>query len=162
MIRTKWKICSQCDQSVPGLWSKGKCKRCCQNNKTEELMKAGMTLISKKPSAKLRNEIGSNKAYYRAAISNNTNRNRGICKCDECGKEIPKPRGLNVCHIMSAGALKTAYHDPINHFILGKDIEPEECRCGVIFDDQDPRDMKIYRRSQEVKMILKRKYYTGE
>lgn len=108
--------------------------------------------------------IKENKSYYLWAIQNNIDRN-GECLCDECSGPIKNPFGENhgrlVCHIVSSGANETLYHEPENHFILGRGPLFGECSCGDQFDNSKHRHkMKIAVIAEAIRINLNHKYYT--
>jgi len=104
--------------------------------------------------------IQSENQFYKAMINLNYQKNRGFCLCDNCGQEIERPIGRNVAHIISKGANPALYHDPLNHFILGRGIIFNQCDCLEDYDSGTKRQaLNIYAESERRKVELKRKYY---
>src|SRR6478609_4313013 len=100
---------------------------------------------TKKSSERQKVAISENKAYYARAIAANIIKNKGVCRCDECGMEIKSPSGRSVCHIISAALNKALYHEPENYVILGRGPLFNECKCGWKFDESGRADeMKIW------------------
>lgn len=104
--------------------------------------------------------ITANKSYYAKAIFANIERNKGKCRCDECGREIKTPTGRNVCHIIGKGANTALYHDIRNHLILGKGEIHDECNCGWLFDESGRwHEMKVAEHVKQIKEQLNKEYY---
>lgn len=112
------------------------------------------TPISKKPTAKQSDSIKASKEYYRIAIAANMAQNKGKCICEECGCVIANPTGSNVSHIVSKGANRELYLDPLNHFIL---CDIDEGHWTM----HDKTKMNIYPESEERRIELNHKYYTN-
>jgi len=153
VITRKLKPCKGCDK-LSYIWARGKCKPCALKEKPPKKIQP--------VSEKKKQEIKTSNQYYRWAIDKNIIKNKGVCRCDECGEEIKSPSGRNICHIVSGGANKALYLEPINHFILGKGETFGECSCGWKYDESGEKEkMNIYPRHVEVREILNNKYYTG-
>lgn len=106
----------------------------------------------KKVSKKQLGKIKENGNYYRAAIAQNIIRNKGKCRCDECGSEIKEPKGRNVAHIVSAGANAALYLEPENNNVLCLD-------CVIWEESGDRTTMKLYQQREDVRQRLTAKYY---
>lgn len=101
-----------------------------------------------------------NKSYYAKAIFLNIKKNNGRCKCDECGEDINKPTGRNVCHIIGKGANTALYHDVRNHLVLGKGELFGECNCGWMFDESGSwEEMNVALYARQTKETLNLEYY---
>ena len=121
------------------------------------------TALKKAPSPKKVEQIAENKQYYAKAIHANIIKNKGKCRCDECGHEIRNPIGRNVAHIIGKGANTTLYHDMRNHLILGKGEMFGECNCLWEFDESGYwEDMNVASHVKQVKETLNREYYSKE
>lgn len=112
------------------------------------------TALSKKPTKKQSESIKASKEYYRLAIDSNVSHNKGKCVCEECGCVIKEPTGSNVSHIVSKGANRELYLDPMNHFILCNIHEGQ-------WTMHDKTVMNIYPESEERRIKLNHKYYNG-
>lgn len=150
-IQPKRKLC-KCGCGKEGfIWSKGMLRPC--------YLKAFPPKPIKKRSDKQKEKIKINGEYYSWAIAENRKKNLGTCRCDECGDEIARPTGRNVCHIVSGSADETLYHHPLNHFFLGKGLKFGECTCGDRFDNSPSADkMKIHPERLRRREQLKNKY----
>ena len=144
MIPRKKKICKSC-QKEDYIFSQGKCVRCAKNSYKK------MAKVSDKG----KESIKVNKIYYQVQIDTNKAKNKGKCICEECNKEIKEPKGMNVSHIISAGANKALYLEPLNSFIL---CVP----CHNRWEFGDRQAMNIYEEAMERKEILTRKYYENK
>lgn len=103
-----------------------------------------------------RNVIALNNQFYKAMINRNIQRNQGVCRCDNCKREIQRPIGRNVAHIISKGADSSLYLNPLNHFILGRGEIFDQCDCLEEFDNGIHRqEMNIYEESERRKIELK-------
>lgn len=112
--------------------------------------------ISDKRSDKLKDD----REYYAKAIHANIVKNKGRCKCDECGREIKYPIGRNVAHLIGKGANLALYHDIRNHVILGKGEMFNECNCLWILDESGEWEkMKLAEHIKQVKQQLTKEYY---
>lgn len=114
----------------------------------------------KKPKIGLRKKnytesIIENNKYYHAAIILNRDKNKGSCRCEECNEPIPRPKGINVSHIIAGSANKALYRDLENHKIL--------CRtCEQNWTTGDRSTMKIYPETEEIRIRLTNKYYQNK
>jgi len=144
MIPRKKKICKSC-QKEDYIFSQGKCVRCAKNS-YEKMAKV---------SDKGKESIKASKIYYQVQLDSNKIKNNGKVICEECNKEIKEPKGRNVSHIISAGANKALYLEPLNSFIL--------CvSCHNRWEFEDRQAMNIYTEAMERKETLTRKYYERE
>lgn len=109
--------------------------------------------ISRLPTKKQQDSIKTSKQYYRSAIESNVAQNKGKCVCENCDVIIAAPTGSNVSHIISKGANRALYFDPINHFILCMTCEA----CWTSFDKSQ---MAIYAESEERRIEINKRYYT--
>ena len=143
MIPRKKKICKGCGKD-DFIFSKGRCKQC------------AIKTYSKTPktSDKTKESVKASKIYYQVQIDTNKVKNKGKCICEECNKEIKEPVGMNVSHIISAGANKALYLEPLNSFIL---CVP----CHNRWEFEDRQAMSIYPEAMERKEKLTLKYYQG-
>jgi hypothetical protein len=110
--------------------------------------------LNRTPTVKQYESIKASKEYYRLAIASNIAQNKGKCICEECGNQIKEPSGSNVSHIVSKGANRELYLDPLNHFIL----------CDIHeghWTMHDKTTMNIYHESEERRINLNHKYYNG-
>lgn len=152
----KRKICSEegCDYPV---WARGRCKAHDYKLRPRDPQK-----YQKKVSEKREKQIEANKIFYKRAIALNIIKNKGVCRCDECGEEIKAPKWRNVAHILSLGAHPAIYHDDDNLFILGAGSLFNQCECGPVFDNSTKSNkMKIFPIREERKVNLKNKYYAN-
>lgn len=118
--------------------------------------------IAKRSGKKIQ-EIKDSNVYYAEAIRVNTERNKGVCRCDECGAEIKSPGGRNVAHLVSQQRNPALYLDPLNHFILGKGIIFQECDCLNTFDNSGKRStMKLFPEFNRRRVQLLREHYLKE
>lgn len=158
----KVKNCSHEGCTCARIWSKGLCRyHFMKENPPKPLNR---TPIKTKVTPKQKVRIKENKEYYKAAILLNIVKNKGVCRCDECGEEIKSPFGKNhgrlVCHVIGSGANAALYHDKENHFILGRGELFGECSCGAKFDESGHRhEMKINKQAEEIRQRLTLKYY---
>jgi hypothetical protein len=143
VIPRKKKICKSCKRE-DYIFSQGKCVRCYKNS-YEKVSKV---------SSKTKESIKASKIYYQVQIDTNKAKNKGKCICEECNKEIKEPIGRNVSHIISAGANKALYLEPLNSFIL---CVP----CHNRWEFEDRQAMNIYPEAMERKEKLTLKYYQG-
>jgi len=144
MIPRKKKICKSC-QKEDYIFSQGKCVRCAKNSYEK----------TAKVSDKGKESIKASKIYYQVQIDTNKVKNKGKCICEECNKEIKEPKGRNVSHIISAGANKALYLEPLNSFIL--------CvSCHNRWEFEDRQAMNIYPEAMERKEKLTLKYYENK
>lgn len=143
MITLKKKICKECGNE-DYIFSKGRCKPCASKSYAKP----------PKLSDKGKASVKANKIYYQVQIDTHKAKNKGKCICEECGKEIKEPKGNNVSHIISAGANKALYLEPLNSFIL--------CvQHHLQWEGGDRKSMNIYEEAMERKLELTRKYYQG-
>lgn len=144
MWRPKPKLCKcGCGRSGP-IWSKGMLRPCfLKQNPPKPIAN-----VSKKQLGKIK----ENGNYYRAAIAQNIIRNKGKCRCDECGEEIKQPKGRNVAHIVSGGANAALYLEPENNNVLCFD-------CVIWEESGDRTKMKLYEQREEIRQRLTAKYY---
>lgn len=143
MIPRKKKICKSCEKE-DYIFSQGKCVRCAKKS-YEKVSKL---------SSKTKESIKASKIYYQVQLDSNKVKNKGKCICEECNKEIKEPSGRNVSHIISAGANKALYLEPLNNFIL---CVP----CHHRWEFEDRQAMNIYPEAMERKEKLTLKYYQG-
>lgn len=117
--------------------------------------------LKPKISDKQSDKIKVDREYYAKAIHANIIKNKGRCKCDECGHKIDYPIGRNVAHLIGKGANLALYHDIRNHVILGKGEMFNECNCLWILDESgDWEKMKLAEHIKQVKQKLTKEYYT--
>ena len=107
-----------------------------------------------KVSDKGKESIKASKIYYQVQLDSNKIKNNGKVICEECNKEIKEPKGRNVSHIISAGANKALYLEPLNSFIL---CVP----CHNRWEFEDRQAMSIYTEAMGRKEKLTLKYYQG-
>lgn len=117
--------------------------------------------LKPKISDKQSDKIKVDREYYAKAIHANIVKNKGKCKCDECGHKIDYPIGRNVAHLIGKGANLALYHDIRNHVILGKGEMFNECNCLWILDESGEWEkMKLAEHIKQVKQQLTKEYYT--
>lgn len=117
--------------------------------------------LKPKISDKRSDKIKVDREYYAKAIHANIVKNKGRCKCDECGYKIDYPIGRNVAHLIGKGANLALYHDIRNHVILGKGEIFNECNCLWILDESGEWEkMKLAEHIKQVKQQLTKEYYT--
>lgn len=124
--------------------SRGLCSSCESGRKKRSVIKK-----------KAPKNIGENKKYYAKKITENILANKGRCICENCDAEIKHPKGMNVSHIISAGANIALYHEIENSFIL--------ClRCEDTWTCRDKTTMRIYEESERRRIELTHRYYTNK
>jgi len=137
-------------------------RRLCQ--KCESIRKAAAPI--RRITEKKKMEIKASNKYYADTIAKNMKRNNGTCLCDNCNEKINDPlnaKGSIVCHILSSGANKALYLNPLNSWILGRGELFRECNCKWQFDESRKReDMNIYRETQARIIALNAHYYKSK
>lgn len=146
-IIRKEKLC-QCGCGRTGyIWSNGMLKDCANRVSAKKKIE----------------ETAERNKYYKASIARNIVKNKGKCRCDECGQEIKQPKGHNVRHIIGSGANKALYFHPLNHFIMGSGPLYQQCNCGYEFDNGTKRQsMDIYLESERRRGQLKKEHYESK
>lgn len=154
------KTCNEEGCNYP-VWARGKCKfHDAKSNPPKPIRKV-------RDPVKRNKKIENSNNYYRKMIGLNIIKNKGCCRCDECGDEIKRPFSKNfgrlVCHILSDKAHPLIYFDELNGFILGRGALFNECGCGAQFDDSaKASEMKIFPTREQRKTELKSKYYANQ
>lgn len=165
MITPKNKKCIICGRDDRPWFSKKRCKECTgkayaqaamENAKVKAGEKPNRGIVIKKIIPKQKVKIEENNQYYKRCIAENIIKNKDCARCDNCGEKIRKPTGRNVGHIISSGANSRLYHEPLNHFMLGKGELFGECGCLHEFDEgTDRQSMNIYEESERRRTYLK-------